>query len=251
MTYLTTFHRTAASAPEGIDTSSKITDTEADVPSDDEIIEIMSPAAQKPQVKAPLNPVLRNGFCEGHTVKLSNGQSPHGSYPFALHDRFSLPWNYAVLNGVLILFSRGCRRLQGSVTRTCQPCQDLRNNKFLEGIVMRIEYGIAENTPFAFHGINGLIELLNRKNEHIEFHRLRGLNQARNLLRKATVLDDYKRFLVAIASGKVQRVDALIRVALGQNKGIVAILNLFESAAIGLYHPKSFTEKEEMKSLLL
>jgi hypothetical protein len=184
-------------------------------------------------------------------VKLPDGQSPNSTYPFALHNLHSLPWNYAVWNGVLILFSRGCQGSQGRNTRTCQSCRELQKNKVLEGIIMRMKDGTVESSPYAYHGIDGLIRLLNRKNDCIEFHHLRGLNQAHNLLRKATVLDDHKRFLVAIASGKVQRVDALIRVALKQKKGIVAILNLYESAAMGLYQPKSFTEKEEMESVLL
>jgi len=68
-----------------------------------------------------------------------------------------------------------CCGLQGSVMRTCQPCQDLHNNNFLEGIVVRMEHGIAENTPFAFHGINGFIKLLNCKNKCLELNKALGL----------------------------------------------------------------------------
>src|SRR5271168_2543439 len=35
-----------------------------------------------------------------YTMQLSSAQSPHSTYPFMLHDRFSLPWNYAIWNGV-------------------------------------------------------------------------------------------------------------------------------------------------------
>lgn len=119
LTHPTTFHRTAAPAPEAI---AAPMDTEVDVPSNDEIIEIVLPAVHQPQVDPTFKPVLRHGSCEGYTVQLSSAQSPHSTYPFALHDRFSLPWNYAIWNGVLILFSRACRGLQGGVTRTfCIP----------------------------------------------------------------------------------------------------------------------------------
>jgi hypothetical protein len=40
------------------------------------------------------------------------------------------------------------------------------------------------------------------KNQQIEFYRLRGLNQARKLLTKATALSDQKRLAMAMASGE-------------------------------------------------
>lgn len=42
----------------------------------------------------------------------------------------------------------------------------------------RIEDRIDKNTPFAYYGIDELIELLRRKKESIEFHQLWGLNYA-------------------------------------------------------------------------
>jgi len=156
---------------------------EADVPSDDEIIEIVSSEVQQPEInKSPRNLGLGNGTCEGYTMQLPGGQSPHGMYPFTLHDLHSLPWNYAVFNGILILFACGCRGLQAGFMGTCKSCRDLGKDKVLEGIKIRMESGIAENTTFAYHSINGLIQLLNRKNERIEFHRLHGLNPRRSLL---------------------------------------------------------------------
>lgn len=71
------------------------------------------------------------------------------------------------------------------------------------------------------------------------------------LLGKATALSDHKRFMLAIASGKVARVDRLIHIALGQKKGIRGILLTWEAAAQGIYSPKSFTEEEDMRALLL
>ena len=45
---------------------------------------------------------------------------------------------------------------------------------------------------FAYHGFRGLIEMLHRKNQRIEFYRLQGLNQARKLLSRTTALSDQK-----------------------------------------------------------
>jgi len=89
-----------------------------------------------------------------------------------------------------------------------------------------MEHGVHENAPFIYHGIDGLIHLLQRKNDQLDFYRLKGLNQARSLLRKARALENHKRFMIAIASRKVERVDRLIRIALDQKKEIQAVLEL-------------------------
>jgi hypothetical protein len=93
--------------------------------------------------------------------------------------------------------------------------------------------------------------MLHRKNQQIKFYRMRGLNQAKKLLSKATAFLDHKRLLMAIASGKISRVDRLISIGLHQRKGIRGLVALYMAAAGGIYHPKSFTEEEDMKSLLL
>ncbi|KDR69495.1 hypothetical protein GALMADRAFT_44896, partial [Galerina marginata CBS 339.88] len=77
------------------------------------------------------------------------------------------------------------------------------------------------------------------------------LNQARKLLSKATALSDQKRLLMAIASGKVSRVDRLLSIGLQQKKGARGLLALYMAAAEGHYTPKSFTEEEDMKALLV
>ena len=75
----------------------------------------------------------------------------------------------------------------------------------LEGILTCLKEGANENVSFAYHGFRALIEMLHQKNCQIDFYRLRGLNQARNLLSRMTTLSDQKQLLMAIASGKVNR----------------------------------------------
>jgi len=187
--------------------------------------------------------------CKGYAVTYPDGKSPH-AYPFALHDTLILPWNYAVMNGVMKLFARSCSGLsQGD--DTCQPCQQLVKNKTLEGIFMWIEDGAHENTGFAYIGFSGLQEMLRRKNRLVEFYHLCGLNQARKLLVKATVLSDQKRLLMAIASGKVSRVDCLLSIGLRQKKGARGLLALYMAATEDHYNPKSYTEEEDMKAILM
>lgn len=68
---------------------------------------------------------------------------------------------------------------------------------------MWIEDRDRENTGFTYIGFSELQEMLRQKNRLVEFYRLRGLNQERKLLAKATTLSDQKQLLMVIASGKV------------------------------------------------
>jgi hypothetical protein len=116
---------------------------------------------------------------------------------------------------------------------------------------MQIEEGAHENRGFAYAGFSGLQEMLRRKTRLVEFYRLCGLNQARKLLAKVTALSDQKRLLMVIASGKVSQVDCLLSIGLCQKKGARGLLALYMAAAEDHYNPKSFTEEEDMKAVLM
>lgn len=191
------------------------------------------------------------GTCKGYALVFPEGKSPYSCYPFALHDTLILPWDFKVQNGMMTLFARNCTGQVAVEASPCQACQRLVKNQTLEGIHTRIDEGVQENSAFAYHGFSGLEVMLQRKNRRIEFYRMRGLNQAKKLLSKATALLDHKRLLMAIASGKISRVDHLISIGLRQRKGIRGLVALYMAAAEGVYHPKSFTEEEDMKNLLL
>lgn len=178
-------------------------------------------------------------------------KSPHTSYPFAPHDTQALPWDYALRNGVMSLFARACTRLAPNHGETCQPCRLLQRNKALEKILSRMEEGIHEKVGYAYYGFSALAELLRRRTQQVQISDLKGLNQAKKLLSKATALSDQKRLLMAIASGKANRVDRLLTIGLRQKKGARGLLASYIAAAEGYYHPKSFTEEEDMKALLL
>jgi len=191
-------------------------------------------------------------ICRGYALIFPGGQSPHDSYPFALHNHLELPWDYTVRNGQMTLFARSCSGLvKKDNDNSCRACQNLLANKMLEGIITRLEEGADENASFAYHGFRCLIEMLHRKNRRIEFHRLRGLNQARKLLSRTTALSDQKRLLLAVASGKVTCVDRLITIGLAQKKGIRGLLEAYLKAGMGVYQPRSYTEEEDMKNILI
>ena len=190
--------------------------------------------------------------CKGYALIFPDGKSTYTAYPFALHETVILPWKVRrIENGEMDLFSTSCTGTAEGKARSCRACQQLRENENLEKLVSRIKDGVHENTPFAYLGFSGLQEMLRRKNQQVEFYRLRGLNQAKQLLGKAVALSENRRLLMAIASGKTQRVDRVISIGLRQNKGVRGLLASVMAAAHGHYRPKSYSEEEDMNALLI
>jgi hypothetical protein len=190
-------------------------------------------------------------ICKGYTLIFPDGKSPHNSYLFALHSHLMLPWDNSVRNGVMTLFAQSCDGRVKDGADSCQQCQNLQKNKMLKGLLTRLEEGVYEKASFAYLSFHGLLEMLHRKNRQIDFYRLQGLNQARKLLSKTISLSDQKRLLMAIASGKVNRVDRLISIDLQQKKGARGLLTSYLDAGNGVYHPKGFTEEEDMNAMLI
>ena len=216
-----------------------------------EVIDVDSFEFEDTLVQEPKT-LMSAKICKGYALNFPDGQSPHGSYPFALHSHLKLPWNYTVCNGQMALFAQSCPGLlKNNGIDSCHMCQNLIKNKVLEGILMHLKEGSNENISFAYHGFHALIEMLHRKNHQIEFYRLRGLNQARKLLSRTTALSDQKWLLMAIASGKVNRVDHLILIGLAQKKGIQGLLEAYIDDGAGVYQPKGYTEEEDMKNVLI
>ena len=202
-------------------------------------------------------PVNRTGMkqrCHGIRIDLPPGKSPHMSYPFGIHDELGDPWDYAVTGGVLVLRSKHCIGSMGCLTahnKRCQNCTTLSKTSNLQGVLQRLETGVHENTPLAYHSIGGLVTLVRRKQGEIKALRLRKLNDAQKLAGKAVAIDDLKRWVMAVGSGKVERVDRLVRVNLAKKGGTRNLLDLYDRAAQQVYHPKGYTEEDELRGLLL
>ncbi|KAG6834823.1 hypothetical protein H0H93_007136, partial [Arthromyces matolae] len=202
-------------------------------------------------IDKPENPSMSVKLCKGYQLPIPDDRSPHLCYPFSLHDHMSLPWDYTVKNGIMVLYARSCPSKVRKGHMSCDACQSLAENSVIQGIVQRIESGIHESTPRPFYTLQHAFELLDRKSAQIDFLRLQGLNQARRLISQAAALADHKRFMVAIGSGSFERVDRLVRIALEQRRGIRGILTLYMAAAKKIYKPKSYSEEDEMRGLLL
>lgn len=248
-----TLHAHVAQAtPNTITPASALQET-IDVDQDPAKITVFEDLSQTKQRASPkqANPETSNP-CNGYRPHLPAGISAYTSYPFGLHDTFTMPWEPSLCGGVLTLFAKGCIGV-GAVKNGlfCSECQQLKANKMLESIVWQMANGVYENANFAYHGIGGLTDVLQRKDRQIMFYKLRGLNQAKKLISTATSLTEQKRLLNAIASGKVNRVDRLLSIGLQQKKGVWALLSSLDLAARQFYKPKNYTEEEAMHWLLV
>lgn len=195
--------------------------------------------------------------CCGIEVKFPQGGSAHSSYPYGIHDELGDPWDYAVTRGVMILRAKGCTSKAMLATAShkhgqrCDACDRLTENGNLQGVLRRIENGVHENTHLMYHSIGGLVAIARTKTREIRALRLRKLNDAQKLTGKAVALDNFKQWVMAVGSGKVERVDRLVKVNLARKGGIQNLLDLHDRAARQVYHPRNYTEEDDLRGLLL
>ncbi|KAJ7306878.1 hypothetical protein DFH08DRAFT_944693 [Mycena albidolilacea] len=217
-------------------------DVDTDLPSETPVIDA-TPASRRPKKLPP---------CGGYIFPFKADQTASSDYPFRLHDTSSPPWEYSGNNdGVLTLRSINCVKLCKEGRSNCRACADLPKHPTLQGILQRAEEGIPESANYAFNPISGLIEHLRRKNGQIKQLRMRGFNAVKRIAAQTRSLTDHKRFVRAIGSRKVENVDRLVRVQLGRKQGIRGLLSTYDEAAKGVYQPKSFTEEEDLRGVLL
>ncbi|KAJ7347779.1 hypothetical protein DFH08DRAFT_936589 [Mycena albidolilacea] len=194
---------------------------------------------------------IRERGLEGGMVELKIEQLIE-AVQSVLHDTSSPPGEYSGNNdGVLILRSINCAKLCKEGRSSCRAYADLPKHPTLQGILQRTEEGIPESANYAFNPTSGLIEHLRRKNGQIKQLRMRGFNAVKRIAVQTRSLNDHKRCVRAIGSGKVENVNRLVRVQLGRKQGIRGLLSTYDEAAKGVYQPKSFTEEDYLRGVLL
>ncbi|KAK0452007.1 uncharacterized protein EV420DRAFT_1645958 [Desarmillaria tabescens] len=215
-----------------------------------EIIDVdtlIEPSARATVISVP------SRYCQGYLPTFPPDKSPHMLYPFALHDELSLPWDYESRNGILRLHAQTCQyQLDDSNgMESCLSCIKLGQEPILKGIELCAVEGTHENTTLSYRGFGELTKKFHQKNKQINNMRLKHLNMKRKLLSCTRELDNYKQLILQIGHGNFTNAEKLIRIALKNKKGIKRILDLYKAASQGVYHPKSFTEEEEMLAILI
>jgi hypothetical protein len=94
--------------------------------------------------------------CKGVLVKFPAGKNHHTSYPFGLHNERIIPWDYHSINDSFYLQVKACQKPRKKEGTACDVCRALTSTTLYEGIINRIEGGVHESTPLAYHGVGGL-----------------------------------------------------------------------------------------------
>jgi hypothetical protein len=189
--------------------------------------------------------------CNGICIIFPEGMNQHVLYPFGIHSDRSVPWNYMSIDDAFYLQAKSCQRTSSTEGSVCRNCRKLTSSTLFSGIMDRIKFGAHENVPLVYHGVGVLITITRRKTDQIEQLRMSKLNDSRKLLVKAGVLEDHKQWILAIASGQVDRVASLVQAGLKQKMGIRTLIQQYKLAAEKLYKPKGYTEEDIMQSTVL
>jgi hypothetical protein len=193
----------------------------------------------------------RNWPCEGILVKFPEGANHHILYLFGIHSEHSVPWNYRSTDNAFYLQAKSCQKTSSIQGEECRNCQSLTSSTLFAGIMDRIRHGANENVPHIYHRVGALINIVHQKTNQIEQLRMSKLNDSQKLLAKAGALDDHKQWVLAVASGWVDRVASLVQAGLKQRVGIQALIQQYENAAEKLYKPRGYTHKDIMQSIVL
>ncbi|KAH9010206.1 hypothetical protein EDB83DRAFT_2322517 [Lactarius deliciosus] len=189
--------------------------------------------------------------CKGTLITFPEGMNHHMLYPFGLHNEHSVPWNYHLINDAFYLQAKSCQKISSMEGGTCGNCQTLTSSNLFAGILNRIRFGTHENVPLIYHGVSALIAITHQKTDQIKQLWMSKLNDSRKLLVKVGALEDHKQWILAIASGWVDRVASLVQAGLKQQVGIKTLIQQYERAAEKLYKPKGFTNEDIMRSIVL
>ncbi|KAH9165187.1 hypothetical protein EDB89DRAFT_1858599 [Lactarius sanguifluus] len=188
--------------------------------------------------------------CKRHVVNAPPGQTGIGTYPFLLHIEEHTAWEFSSCSGTLLLHARRCENRNLNERSLCQPCHMLLSNTKFRNVLVRIENGVNENTPYKYHGLMTMSEIARKKERIIDLFRLWRTNDAKKLVGREGTISLHRQVLLAMSSGKIPRLDRVLRVASDRHMSVAAILDLVRKAVHGLYHPKGYTEEEDLQTLL-
>jgi hypothetical protein len=189
--------------------------------------------------------------CEGVLVHFPPKRNQHTLYPFGIHAEHDVPWDYHSVSDMFYIQAKLCHRPFVSRGSACEDCCALTSMPLYVGIMNQIQNGVHENAPLIYHGVGGLIGVARWKTEQVRQIQMTKLNTSQKLLGKATALDNHKQWILAIASGRVDRIASLVQAGLKHRAGIKALIQEYEHAAEKLYQPKGYTNEDIMRSIVM
>ena len=120
----------------------------------------------------------RKSTCEGILIKFPDKKDGHTSYPFGLHKERTMPWDYHSIDDFFYIQAKMCQKWTYVAGKACEECQKLTLSTVYTGIFHQIINGTHENAPLAYHGIGGLMTIVQWKSDLVTQLRLSKLNDS-------------------------------------------------------------------------
>ena len=121
---------------------------------------------------------LRKCMCKGILIEFPDRKDGHTSHPFGLHKERTLPWNYQSVDDSFYIQAKSCQKWSSEAGKPCQDCQNLTSSTAYTGILHRMMNGTHENVPLVYHGIGGLMAIMQRKTDLVAQLRMSKLNDS-------------------------------------------------------------------------
>lgn len=106
--------------------------------------------------------------CGGICITFPEGTNHHMCYPFGIHSKRSVPWNYWSIDDAFYIQAKLCQKLSSMEGGACGNCQELTSSTLFSGIMARIRFGAHENIPLVYHGVGALITIACWKTDQID-----------------------------------------------------------------------------------
>ncbi|KAG8681361.1 hypothetical protein FRC11_001206, partial [Ceratobasidium sp. 423] len=189
--------------------------------------------------------------CPGAEVQLS--QSAWANYPWHLHDPSlnqikSLSFYVCTTNSAgytIHIRSYSCVHVRPTVHhKSCIPCAHAADSHEVRSIIQRTETEVPINgLNLVYYSHKQLADALDSKEELLKKYRLHGIEINRKASRLLGKLNDHKQLTMALAEVDDVAVSRIVRVALSQGCGPVAIVDRLKKAQEGLYQCQSYSKK--------
>ncbi|KII88930.1 hypothetical protein PLICRDRAFT_29388 [Plicaturopsis crispa FD-325 SS-3] len=174
------------------------------------------------------------------------------TYPFHRHDLSlnALGYKFCAVekNGTEFRVRSDVCEGQSAHGAICRNCADL--TKTVERLAAMAR-DAAPHTNHRFLTYEQLRDMLRDRNKDIHLLRLDSLNVGKKCASLLKQLDDHRRFLMAVATGDVPRLQQLVRQALKENASVSKIVSKIEDGLVGTYVARGYEEVDRAVSTLV
>ncbi|KAM5529996.1 hypothetical protein V8D89_010026 [Ganoderma adspersum] len=175
------------------------------------------------------------------------------SYPFQRHgfSASALGYHFCSVerNGsVFWVRSDSCSRVQPLGHAACTGCMSVREK--VARLATMAQFALP-HTNHAYLTHEQLRELLRDRDQTLQRWKLKSLNLLRKCATALQKLDDYHRFVMAVATADVPRLNQLVSRGMKEKAGIGKIISRIEDALNGAYQARGYDSDDHDMALLV